>query len=243
MRSDVHPYGSLFRCVEVPKMLPGTMRSIACVCGMIVVLSLAWAQEKALRPHLELGAGINMLTSPGTGIRSGVGGSAHMAAGLSLDAGILSFHPRAMLSTAGFRTHMERGTHFVSQRSALDLEFAVGYRLPKGAVIMAGILAGTVLEANTMVEQRFGNVVRGNTAATIHPAQLASSRRAGVLFGALLPLDRPKRWALCIRLRQHLLPLVQEHQYQGLPNGKDYWVLADNTRPTELLLGLGFWFR
>ncbi len=226
-------------------MVPFTrpFHRIVFVCSMLLIVAPTRAQEKALRPHMELGGGINILTSPGTGLRSGMGGSGHLAAGLSIEADLLSFHPRLVISTAGFRSHMAPGTHFVSQRSALDLELAVGRELPNGPTVVAGIFAGTVLEAHTMVETRYANVVRGQTVPTMLSDHHVHPRRAGIVLGALLPLGRAHRWAWCVRLRQHLIPLVQEDQFQVLANGDAYRVLSGNTRPTELTLGLGFWFR
>ncbi len=195
---------------------------------------------QTVRPSFVAGWGGNLLTSPGTELRSFVGRTGYVGAGVEIGEGKIIFHPRVSFLAANFRTEMANRLYFVSRRSAFDLELLAGFRQMNRTLWLIGVFGGKVSQANAFIEQDRQNVVTGAALPALRARHLETRERAGVLGGLRIPLGSAGRLALDIMLRQHLIPLVEEDQYHALPFQPEQLVLHQKTLATEFTIGLGY---
>ncbi len=187
---------------------------------------------------------MNLLTSPGVALSTAPGRTGYFGAGLAVG-GMDKVHVRASFSfaAAAFRTRMAYRVHFVSRRNAADFDLLAGFPQMNGTTLLVGGFIGRVLDSGAFVEQQGQDVFQGQPPYYYdHTAHDLHTNRAGFILGMNIPLSSAGRLEMDIRLKQHLIPLVEEDQYFTLVFQPEQQVLSRSTRATEITIGLSYRF-
>lgn len=211
---------------------------ILCFAFLGIIVEASHAQ---VRPRVQAGWGATYLISPGHEIQSLPGRTGF--AGIGIDIGgesRMRFQPAINYVAAAYRSSLAYRIAFVSTRSAVDLDLLLGFPQMNRTTIQAGIFGGRTTSSNAYIEQKGQNNLGGAGMHAVRTAHLAHSMRAGLVLGLAIPLGAQARFGLDIRLRQHIIPLVESDQYHALINQAPQQVLATNTRASELTVGLGY---
>jgi len=222
-------------------MKPGVPVLLAGLLGLAPLV----ASAQGVVPRAQAGWGTNMLFSPGTDLESSPGRTGYAGLGLTLggkDARVV-FQPAVSITGSAYRTRMAYRVHFVTQRTTMELDLVLGFRQMSGTVLQAGLFAGTVTKATALIEQGARETfVQGYQDPRLRNEHFPNARQAGIVLGLVVPITNDHRLGLDIRIRQHLVPLVERDQSFALVFNPEQLVIATNTKPTVLTVGFGYSF-
>ncbi len=215
------------------------LRALLSFC--LVALCCA-SQAQGVEPRIQASWGTNLLTSPGTDIRSSPGRTGSIGAAFTIGNGWerkLRIQPTILYTGSAYNTRMAYRTFFVTVRNSVQLDLLLAFPQMNGANLLIGPFFGKVQRTNAFFQQGDQNsAYQGYVGARAQSEHYPVKREAGLVLGISFPFRENGSFGMDILLRQHIVPLVEKDQFFAMQFSPDQQVLATNTRPTILSLGL-----
>lgn len=211
--------------------------------ALTTLLSCAFPGSAALfgqlNPTLVGGLGANSLLAGGADIKARTGMSNYLGTHITLGSRERAVHFRPTLNYAWayYRTRLNDFVDHRANRSALQLDLVVGLRAGEYGAWMIGPFAGAVLSSSSSFQERAGT---NAPSFGQQMGSMATTMQAGAVVGYSVQLGSTGKWEMDLRIRQHLIGLVQNDQWYTVSNGPQALLLTTTSRPLEMTIGLGW---
>ena len=220
------------------------LRALLPFC-LVAFCSASHAQ--GVEPRIQASWGTNFLTSPGSDLRSSPGRTGSIGASFTIGNGWdlkLRIQPALAYSGSAYKSRMAYRTFFVSVRNSIQLDLLLAFPQMNGAKLLVGPFFGKVQRTNALFQQGDQNsVYQGFVGARAQAEHYPLKQEAGFVLGLSFPFRENGGFGMDIILRQHLIPLVEKEQSFAMQFSPDQQVLATNTRPTILSVGVHYRFK
>lgn len=220
------------------------LRALLLFC-LLALCSASHAQ--GVEPRIQARWGTNLLTSPGSDLRSSPGRTGSIGASFTIGNGWerkLRIQPALAYSGSAYKSRMAYRTFFVSVRNSIQLDLLLAFPQMNGANLLVGPFFGKVQRTNALFQQGDQNsVYQGFVGARARAEHYPLKQEAGLVLGLSFPFRENGGFGMDIILRQHLIPLVEKEQSFAMQFSPDQQVLATNTRPTILSVGVHYRFK
>ncbi len=207
-------------------------------------LSLS-AHGQLVSARVHAGWGPNLLLSPGEDLTHRPGRTGYVGVGATVGKAEskLLFQPALRIVGSAYRTEMTYQVHFSAIRTTAELDLLAGFRQLSGTILQLGVFGGRVTSSSATLEQgRKSTIQPIFLDPRVRSEHFPTRDQAGVVLGLVVPLGEPQRFGLEFQYRQHLLAIMERPQSLALPFQPEQLVIAENSKPAILTVGLHYRF-
>lgn len=217
----------------------GPLQRSASMIALLCAVSSGGALFGQLNPTLVGGLGANTLLGGGADISTRTGMSNYVGTHITLGSRDHAVHVRPTLNYAWafYRTRLNDFVDHRANRSALQLDFLVGFRAGEYGAWVLGPFAGAVLSSSSSFQERAGTSVPSFGQQV---GSMATTMQAGAVLGYSVQLGTSGKWEMDLRARQHLMGLVQNDHRYTVQNGPQELLMTTTARALEVTIGLGW---